>query len=458
MTSAIERPCSKGSPFQERKNVVPVRERCNVQFRAPAQFLFETCSSPEQPSRHQEQCERPGFRQRDDASRADPLRRCRPGPRRAPCQSVPEARPESLALPAPNSPDRGERAESPRIPLPQRLLLTVFSLTRACCGTAEPCRLKLDIARATHPAKCRWRRDVSRSSYFYRVFLLDKHRAFDCNSLLQSFRESRMNQPQRQNAATSGEAEVSAWLSNPALLAALIALLSFVVYLPALGFGFVSDDQMQVLSNPLVLSWRMIPRALQSNLWFQVAPTGTYYRPFFIIWSILEDALPGFRPARLALLEYCSARHRHLSGFRALAKAPRRILDRRLGRGILRHPPRAHRDRRGSPPARGFSGHDSLRPGISRVSLFPRARWETSSRMAALFLLQLCLRVADKRNGRHLSCNHIPVRMAIPRRGLAASHVRKNRRPFWPLFLSGCWTLRTFYSEGTCCTDLCPSA
>jgi tetratricopeptide (TPR) repeat protein len=104
-----------------------------------------------------------------------------------------------------------------------------------------------------------------------------------------------MNQPQRRNV-TSDEAAVSAWLSNPALLAALIALLSFLVYLPALGFGFVSDDQMQVLSNPLVLSWRMIPRALQSNLWFQVVPTGTYYRPFFVIWSILNHALFGFDP------------------------------------------------------------------------------------------------------------------------------------------------------------------
>src|ERR1700674_3857903 len=104
-----------------------------------------------------------------------------------------------------------------------------------------------------------------------------------------------MSQPQRRNS-TSGEAAVSAWLNNPALLAGLIAILSFVVYIPALSFEFVSDDQMQVVSNPLVLSWRMIPRALQSNLWFQVAPTGTYYRPFFTIWSILNHALFGFDP------------------------------------------------------------------------------------------------------------------------------------------------------------------
>lgn len=85
-------------------------------------------------------------------------------------------------------------------------------------------------------------------------------------------------------------------------LGILVAILAFLVYLPTLSFDFVWDDHMQVVANPLILSWRMIPRALESNLWFQISPTGTYYRPFFIIWSIFNHALFGFDPRGWHLL------------------------------------------------------------------------------------------------------------------------------------------------------------
>ena len=77
---------------------------------------------------------------------------------------------------------------------------------------------------------------------------------------------------------------------------AMVAALTFLIYLPTLSYQFVWDDQMQVLTNPLVLSWSMVPRALETNLWFQITTTGNFYRPFFIIWSIFAHSLFGFDP------------------------------------------------------------------------------------------------------------------------------------------------------------------
>lgn len=90
------------------------------------------------------------------------------------------------------------------------------------------------------------------------------------------------------------------WTAGPAtyrwIPPFLAVSITFLIYLPALSYQFVWDDQMQVVTNPLVLSWKMIPRALESNLWFQLAANGNYYRPFFIIWSILAHSLFGFDP------------------------------------------------------------------------------------------------------------------------------------------------------------------
>src|SRR5579862_7456310 len=87
----------------------------------------------------------------------------------------------------------------------------------------------------------------------------------------------------------------NAWASEPEryrwVPPALVAAVTFLIYLPTLSYQFVWDDQMQVLTNPLVLSWSMVPRALESSLWFQISAGGTFYRPFFIIWSILVHSL-----------------------------------------------------------------------------------------------------------------------------------------------------------------------
>jgi len=39
----------------------------------------------------------------------------------------------------------------------------------------------------------------------------------------------------------------------------LVVVLSILIYVPTLNFGFVYDDDAQVLQNPLLNSWRSLP-------------------------------------------------------------------------------------------------------------------------------------------------------------------------------------------------------
>jgi Tfp pilus assembly protein PilF len=91
-----------------------------------------------------------------------------------------------------------------------------------------------------------------------------------------------------------------AWTSGPEryrwVPPALVAALTFLIYLPTLSYQFVWDDQMQVLTNPLVSSWSTVPRVFENNLWFQITSAGSFYRPFFIVWSIFAHSLFGFDP------------------------------------------------------------------------------------------------------------------------------------------------------------------
>jgi Flp pilus assembly protein TadD len=60
----------------------------------------------------------------------------------------------------------------------------------------------------------------------------------------------------------------------------LLAALAFGIYANALGNGFVSDDDTQLLNNPLVTDWREIPQIFQHDIWaFAGADTSNYYRP-----------------------------------------------------------------------------------------------------------------------------------------------------------------------------------
>src|SRR4051812_46610364 len=63
-----------------------------------------------------------------------------------------------------------------------------------------------------------------------------------------------------------------------------LAVLAFGVYYNALGNGFVSDDNFQLLGNPLVTDWHQIPQIFQHHIWaFAGQETTNYYRPIQIV-------------------------------------------------------------------------------------------------------------------------------------------------------------------------------
>src|ERR1700686_3029002 len=84
-------------------------------------------------------------------------------------------------------------------------------------------------------------------------------------------------------------------LRRPALLLPLLGLVAFVVYSGSLSFEFVWDDWPQIVNNPIIRSWSNLPRAFGSDLWYHVARHQVYYRPLFVVWSMLNFTLFGLR-------------------------------------------------------------------------------------------------------------------------------------------------------------------
>lgn len=82
-------------------------------------------------------------------------------------------------------------------------------------------------------------------------------------------------------------AQVPDWL----LPAGALALLAFAVYANGISNGFVSDDKIQLLRNPLVTSVSQVPHIFGSAVWsiLQVPGyAGNYYRPLqFLVYMAL---------------------------------------------------------------------------------------------------------------------------------------------------------------------------
>jgi tetratricopeptide (TPR) repeat protein len=77
-------------------------------------------------------------------------------------------------------------------------------------------------------------------------------------------------------------------------LAVLLALTA-LAFLPALDYGFVYDDDVQVVSNAAIRSWSSVPSYFVSSVWsfHDPAAASNYYRPLFYLWLRLNFALFG---------------------------------------------------------------------------------------------------------------------------------------------------------------------
>jgi len=71
-------------------------------------------------------------------------------------------------------------------------------------------------------------------------------------------------------------------------------VLTFFLYLPTLSYQFVFDDQLQILGNSHLLSWRYLPDYFTKDVWSHFPHSGDpYYRPIFLVWARLNMAVFG---------------------------------------------------------------------------------------------------------------------------------------------------------------------
>ena len=85
-------------------------------------------------------------------------------------------------------------------------------------------------------------------------------------------------------------------LRRPAVLLSALAVVTFILYSGTLLFQFVWDDKTQIVDNPIIRSLSNLHRVFISDLWYHAGSFQLYYRPLFIVWSMLNYAAVGLRP------------------------------------------------------------------------------------------------------------------------------------------------------------------
>jgi hypothetical protein len=101
------------------------------------------------------------------------------------------------------------------------------------------------------------------------------------------------------STAQLSQAETStvSWLQKPWLLPAVACGLVFLVYAGTVRFGFVFDDQGQIVENDWLTSFSYLPRYFTAHVWAFAGINGSYWRPLFLIWLLIQRLLFGVHPA-----------------------------------------------------------------------------------------------------------------------------------------------------------------
>ena len=101
-----------------------------------------------------------------------------------------------------------------------------------------------------------------------------------------------------QVATSSENTDTVSWIARRGVAQTLACAFAFLVYVPTLGFQFVYDDKPQIIENPAIHAWRYLPNYFTSHAWAELYPhvSGNYYRPLFLLWFRLNDALFGIDP------------------------------------------------------------------------------------------------------------------------------------------------------------------
>src|SRR5271157_6211812 len=80
----------------------------------------------------------------------------------------------------------------------------------------------------------------------------------------------------------------------------LLFLLATGCYVNTLWGAFVYDDELQILQNPYIKSWRYLPAIFRTTVWSFIGSAGdtNYYRPlmtltYLFLWKIFGDSPVG---------------------------------------------------------------------------------------------------------------------------------------------------------------------
>ena len=105
------------------------------------------------------------------------------------------------------------------------------------------------------------------------------------------------------SAVSREEVKANRWSSllseSRFLVPGLVLAITFGVYAGTLTYQFVYDDLGVIVNNPLVQSWRFVPRYFTEHVWGYMYPNvpGNYYRPVFLLWLLLNHTLFGIDPS-----------------------------------------------------------------------------------------------------------------------------------------------------------------
>lgn len=80
---------------------------------------------------------------------------------------------------------------------------------------------------------------------------------------------------------------------------AVVCVSTFLIYLNTLAFGFVYDDQPQIVRNPAIQAWGNLHQYFTSHVWSAIysGRVGNFYRPLFLLWLRLNHAAWGLTPS-----------------------------------------------------------------------------------------------------------------------------------------------------------------
>ncbi|HTR22621.1 MAG TPA: tetratricopeptide repeat protein [Terriglobales bacterium] len=102
-----------------------------------------------------------------------------------------------------------------------------------------------------------------------------------------------MIEVQEQTGRENAWVALRGYFRHPAILLATVALTTAVLYSGTLIFEFVWDDKPQIVDNPLIRSFDKVHKVFFSDLWYHTGRFQLYYRPLFVIWSMLNYKVAG---------------------------------------------------------------------------------------------------------------------------------------------------------------------